>query len=216
MSSTPTASRGLPVAFDVLGTRLRGTLDLPGSDRPRRSVGVLMLNSDDGCRLGPHRLWVHLGAALGERGFACLRFDYRGCGDSEGPDESPTADVGLSDALAAESVLRDRAGVRAVVLVGICYGAEVALLAGECLDSVIGVVACSTGRYVTGAGYKASLADAFRYVTGYGRKLLSPETWRRILTGRVHASVVLGGLWRRLTRGIAGETGRGRRPRRFA
>jgi pimeloyl-ACP methyl ester carboxylesterase len=189
----------MPVTFDVHGMRLLGMLDRPGPGRPERAVGVLMLNSDDGCRLGPHRLWVRLAAALCERGFPCLRFDYRGCGDSEGPDESPTADVALADALAAASLLQDRTGVRAIVLVGICYGAEVALLAGECLDSAVGVVACSTGRYVTAAGYEESLADAWRYVQGYGRKLLSRDAWRRILTGRVHAAVVVGGLWRRLS-----------------
>lgn len=189
----------VPVVFEAQDVYLLGTLDLPAEGQPSRSVGVLMLNSDDGCRLGPHRLWVRLAARLCERGFPCLRFDYRGCGDSEGPDEPATADTALADALAAEKVLRDRTSVRSVVLVGICYGAEIALLAGACLQSTIGVVACSTGRYVTAAGYEESLADACRYVKGYGRKLLCGSTWRRLLGGRMHAGVVLGELWRRLS-----------------
>jgi len=183
------------IRFEVQGSRLWGTLDLPPAGRGIRPIGVVMLNSDDGCRLGPHRLWVRLAAHLCAKGFACLRFDYRGCGDSEGPEGPPPGDVGLTDALAAERVIRRRVGVTATVLVGICYGAEIALLAGRCRETVRGVVACSAGRYVVAAGYGRALRNAHGYVARYVRKLRQGSTWRKLVRGHVDVHTILRGLW---------------------
>lgn len=188
-----------PVWFEVAGSRLHGMLDLPRASCTASDIGVLMLNSDDGCRLGPHNLWVRLAGRLTEAGYPCLRFDYRGCGDSEGPEGSPPGVVGLTDAIAAERVLRSRTGVRGVVLIGICYGAEIALLASRCLPTVVGVAACSTGRYVTGAGYGAAVGHAAQYTRGYLRKLRSADTWHRLLAGRIHLGFILEGLLQRLS-----------------
>ena len=184
-----------PVHFEVASNRVWGTIDRPSDDIAGRRVGVVMCNSDDGCRLGPHRLWVRLAERLNAKGFACLRFDYRGCGDSEGPEGPPPGNVGLQDVLEAEHFLRQRTGVEATVLVGICYGAEVALLAGQCRETVRGVVACSVGRYVTSEGYARTVRHARAYLTRYARKLGQPATWRKILRGRVAMRTILGGLW---------------------
>jgi pimeloyl-ACP methyl ester carboxylesterase len=172
--------------------------DLPGQGH-RHDLGVVMLNSDDGCRLGPNRLWVHLAQRLAEAGYPCLRFDYRGCGDSEGPEGPATADLALADAIAAERHLRERVCVPATVLVGICYGAEIGLLASQCTRSVAGVVACSAGRYVTTDGYSRSISDACGYLASYKAKLLSWQSWRKLLRGQVHGRLILSGLWRRLS-----------------
>jgi len=191
--------RRRPVCFEVAGHRLRGMLDLPPVGVVRREVGVLMLNSDDGCRLGPHGLWTRLSDRMTCEGYPCLRFDYRGCGDSEGPEGPPSGIVGLTDAIAAEKVLRKQAGVAATVLVGICYGAEIGLLASRCLPTVCGVVACSTGRYVTDASYARAAGYAGDYARGYVHKLLSAEAWCKLLAGRVHVRLILQGLLDRLS-----------------
>ncbi len=188
------------ISFQVEGATLHGMLDLPIRGIARRPLGVLMLNSDDGCRLGPHNLWVRLADVLASDGFPCLRFDYRGCGDSQGPEGPPPGDIGLTDAIAAQQVLRAQAHVDATALVGICYGAEVGLLAARCLPTVRGVVACSTGRYVTPAGYGRSFEEAGRYTRGYLRRLTRADTWRRVLRGDVHPRPILQGLIQRLSR----------------
>jgi len=188
-----------PMWFEVAGSRLHGMLDLPSANLRASDLGVLMLNSDDGCRLGPHNLWGRLADRLTGQGYPCLRFDYRGCGDSEGPEGSPPGVGGQTDASAAERVLRSRAEVRRVVLIGICYGAEIALLAYQCLPTVLGVVACSTGRYVTMAGYGQAVGHAAQYTRDYLRKLRSFDTWRRFLTGRIHLRLILEGFGQRLS-----------------
>jgi pimeloyl-ACP methyl ester carboxylesterase len=190
-----------PVQFTVDDACLWGMLDEPLPDLPRRSTGVLLLNSDDGCRLGPNRLWIHLTRRLCGEGYPCLRFDYRGCGDSDPftppgePEVSPPGDIGLADAIAAERVLREQTGVERVILVGICYGAEIALLAGARVPSVCGIVACSTGTYVS----PDTVGDAVRHAKGfaktYGRKLFKKETWSRLVRGEIHSGLILKSAW---------------------
>lgn len=183
-----------PIAFEVEGCRLHGMLDMPPAGLEHGSIGAVMLNSDDGCRLGPHGLWVRLARRLCAEGYPCLRFDYRGCGDSEGPEGSPPGDVGLADAVAAEGFLRERTGVESTVLVGICYGAEIGLLASRCIDSVIGVVTCSAARYVTASGYAKAVEDASDYARSYVGKLFRADTWRKLARGQVHLRLILGHL----------------------
>jgi len=187
-----------PAMFEVHGARLHGTVHTPANRADCRAPGVLMLNSDDGCRLGPHRLWVRLAEKLSDLGFPCLRFDYRGCGDSEGPEGPPPADVALDDAMAANTYLLESMWLNTTVLIGICYGAEIALLASQALDSVIGVVACSTGRYITQPNRGGALAHTGTYMAGYKSKLLSWNAWRKLLYGKVHTRLIASGLWQTL------------------
>jgi pimeloyl-ACP methyl ester carboxylesterase len=70
-----------------------------------------------------------LATSLERAGFACLRFDWYGVGDSAG--DLPRASVARwqADAVTAAQELRDSAGVKRVSLVGIRFGAAIALAA---------------------------------------------------------------------------------------
>ncbi len=72
---------------------------------------------------------VALDAWAGERGRACLRFDYSGHGASDGRFEDGTIGLWLDDALAAIRALSDGPQV----LVGSSMGAWIALLAARAL-----------------------------------------------------------------------------------
>lgn len=65
--------------FDSDGFRLTGTLHLPDTPLPRVVIGCHGLLAD---RQSPKQ--IALGQALNEIGIAYLRFDHRGCGDSQG------------------------------------------------------------------------------------------------------------------------------------
>lgn len=193
------ASEQEAVFFEVEKCRLWG--EMHRHSRPaKQTTGVLLLNSDDGCRLGPYGLWRLLAREVSSLGFPCMRFDYRGCGDSEGPERSPSGVVGLSDTIAAERVLREQTQVSHVVLVGICYGAEIALLAARCLASVRGVVACSTGRYVTTDGFALTARNVIDYGRVYAARCLEMETWRRLFNGCIHGRMIWDGFVQRLSR----------------
>jgi len=50
----------------------------------RKFPAVVVCHGFMGDRIGPNRLFVRLARTLTERGFAVLRFDYAGCGESTG------------------------------------------------------------------------------------------------------------------------------------
>ena len=84
-------------------------------------------------------LW-YLADRLTESGFAVLRFDYHGCGDSAGSDFDPNrVDAWVRSTNGAIDALRARAGVRDVQLVGLRFGAALAYLAARRRTDVSGL-----------------------------------------------------------------------------
>jgi len=61
--------------------RLSAVLHIPHGER---SPGVILCHGFMGNKIGQHRLFVKTARALADKGFAVLRFDYSGCGDSTG------------------------------------------------------------------------------------------------------------------------------------
>ena len=65
---------------------------------------------------------------LAEAGIAVLRFDFSGCGDSEGELDQSDASAWLAEIAAAEQVLRAKTGVKQVGFWGLRSGANLALM----------------------------------------------------------------------------------------
>ena len=103
------------ISFVSGGFRLMATLDLPesvgsvgartGAQAPR-VPGVLFCHGFTGHRIESRRLFARTGARLADAGIACLRFDHRGCGESEGDFADFTAAGLLEDVEAAISECR--------------------------------------------------------------------------------------------------------------
>jgi alpha-beta hydrolase superfamily lysophospholipase len=79
-----------------------------------------------------HRALRHLADRLAAQGFAVMRFDYHGTGDSDGTEYDPqrlaTWQANVNDAV---ECLRSRAGCRKISLVGLRMGATLAALYAE-------------------------------------------------------------------------------------
>lgn len=60
---------------------LSAVLHIPQGER---SPGVILCHGFMGNKIGQHRLFVKTARRLADKGFAVLRFDYSGCGDSTG------------------------------------------------------------------------------------------------------------------------------------
>lgn len=73
------------IRFNCLGSSMVGIIDLPERTLPR---GVLVVAGQPDTRLGAQRQFAMLARALARRGFAVMRFDRRGVGDSEGRDHN--------------------------------------------------------------------------------------------------------------------------------
>jgi pimeloyl-ACP methyl ester carboxylesterase len=186
--------------------KLFGTFHRPalaGKDLP----AVVMLSPGVKMRVGPGRLYLPLTDALNRLGFAVLRFDFYGLGDSEGDLQEPMlADVynhievgrHVDDTLCALDWLSTQRGYDRFILGGLCGGAITALLTAERDTRVEALL--SLGMTVTLASNAATPAE---YLTrgelgslrrGYYRRLLQPKSWGRFLTLQSDYSII----WRSL------------------
>jgi pimeloyl-ACP methyl ester carboxylesterase len=157
---------------------------------PGVGVGVAILSAGVTHRVGPNRLHVSLARALGRRGFPTLRFDLSGVGESETATDQDSYDVRTDREVgAALDVLQSKTRAARFVLGGLCSGSDNSLRAALGDPRVAGVVLIEGYAFRSG-GY------LFDY---YSRRLFRPETWRRLVNGRIavrHIVAGLGGLRR--------------------
>lgn len=171
--------------FACAGETLLGILARP--DKPAGTALVLVVGGPQ-YRAGSHRQFVLLSRALAGAGFAVLRFDYRGMGDSSGAQrnfEAVSADI----AAAIDTLQQCLPEVKKVALWGLCDAAAAALL--YCHDTqdprVTGL--CLLNPWVRS---EASLARTqVRHY--YLARLQQKEFWLKLLRGGV-ALQALGGL----------------------
>ena len=86
---------------------------------------VLFLTAGITHRSGPFRLHVDIARRLAQRGYACLRVDLAGIGDSDGRERGLSEQEGTqADARLAMDFLQSRTGAKRLVLFGLCSGAD--------------------------------------------------------------------------------------------
>lgn len=162
------------LVFDCAGSQLFGVLHEP--ERPAQT-GVLLIVGGPQYRVGSHRQFVLLGRRLAQAGFPCLRFDYRGMGDSAGAFagfEGIDADIRS----AIDALIAGAPCVRRVVLWGLCDAASAALLYAPSDSRVAGLV-------IANPWVRSPHSEARARVRHYYlRRLFSGELWKKIVTGR--------------------------------
>ncbi len=177
--------------------QLLGVLHLP--ERPARA-GIVFLHGWPGYRVGAHRLAVKAARAAAKRGFASLRFDFRGRGDSEGATADANLVTMIADAVVAVEELRRRVDVETIVYLGDCSGCEVAVGAGP-LTPGLRAMALWSAPIIGGERRAADTAKRWSIYSAYARKLFSVESWRKLLRGAVRWDLVR----RALARGGKGK-----------
>ncbi|NDP38252.1 MAG: hydrolase 1, exosortase A system-associated [Rhodoferax sp.] len=144
------------------------------------NTGVVVIVGGPQYRVGSHRQFVLLSRALAAAGYAVLRFDYRGMGDSEGqPRQFETASADIAEAINA---LQQRvASVRQVVLWGLCDGASAALLYCFGINDQRVRGLCLLNPWVRS---EASLART-QIKHYYTQRLMQLAFWKKLLSGRM-------------------------------
>lgn len=125
-----------PVSFSSKGQRIFGMLHLPEGAGP--FPGVILLHGFTGHRGEIHRLFVKAARALAKNRIACLRFDFRGSGESEGDFKDASVTSEIQDALRAFDFFRRKPQVnpKRVAFLGLSLGAAVASCASARLPHV--------------------------------------------------------------------------------
>ncbi len=122
------AGRKQPIHFGASGRPLFGFYH-PPKDGPWRDVGVVLVNPIGTDQTRSDRTYRHLAERLAAVGFACLRFDLFGTGDSGGEDFAPgLVRSWVDDVGEAVAELRVRSGARSMALVGLRLGGSLALM----------------------------------------------------------------------------------------
>ncbi len=122
-----------PITFTRDCLQLVGMLHLPQNNK-KVYPAILMLHGFTGHKAESHFLFTKTARALTDAGFACLRFDFTGSGDSEGDFKNMTILSELLDAKAALDFLMQQPEIelnRIGVLGFSLGGCVAALLAGE-------------------------------------------------------------------------------------
>lgn len=179
------------LVFACAGEWLVGVLAMPGASTHGETAVIVVVGGPQ-YRVGSHRQFALLARTLAHAGFATLRFDVRGMGDSSGAQRSfETLDDDIAAAIdAVQSRLPD---VRQVVLWGLCDGASAALLYwhGRRDSRVRGL--CLLNPWV-----RSPASMAMTHVKHYyWRRLAEAAFWRKLLSGKVGRDA-LAGLWANL------------------
>lgn len=181
------------LCFDCAGARLVGLLERPARPRAR---GVVIVVGGPQYRVGSHRQFVHLARSLALRGFPVLRFDYRGMGDSDGRFRG-FEHAGPDIAAAVEAFRGAMPEVRDVVLWGLCDGASAAAFHAAHGADIAGLV-------LANPWVRTEQGLARSYVSHYyGRRLLDPAFWRRLLGGGMNPLAAARDVFRDLARARA-------------
>lgn len=173
------------LVFAAGGVSVVGVLALPARREAR--TGVVIVVGGPQYRAGSHRQFVSLARALAAAGYAALRFDYRGMGDSGGAlRDFEQIDFDLRAAV--DALVGAQPQIEQVALWGLCDGASAALMYAPQDARVTALMLANP--WARGSETQART----RLVHYYARRLLSADLWRRALSGRLRLRESVGDL----------------------
>jgi dienelactone hydrolase len=179
-------ARLVPIAAEdpeVIDGRLFGVL-VRRQVRPELPA-VVLLNAGCVPRFGAHRQYVMLARRWAELGFAVLRLDLSGIGDSPvaaGATENLTYPPGaLGDVKGALTWLTAQTGARRFVLAGLCSGADIAYATADD-PRVDGIVLMNPRTFLV---HDLETVESFKGARWYQDSIRRKESWRKLLRGDV-------------------------------
>lgn len=134
-----TSADETPVFFPAAGQELFGIFTRPTAE-PNGQAIILLSGGSWVSSPGRNRIWARIARAQAARGYATMRFDYRGVGDSSGVLTEFKIDEPLTeDVVGALAWVRSQQ-VSEFVLIGTCFGGRTALAMAKDIPGIRGVV----------------------------------------------------------------------------
>jgi dienelactone hydrolase len=136
---------------------------------------IVILNTGIIHRVGHHRMYVTLSRILARAGYTVLRFDFSGIGDSDArADGLSPLDSCLADIKEVLDWLETNCQASRIILVGLCSGADHAVLYGHTDPRVVALVLMDP-----------SIPATARYYVHYiGQRLIQLRSWVNVAVGR--------------------------------
>ena len=143
---------------------------------------VVMWNVGIQHRIGPYRVQVDIARDLAARGFASLRFDLSGMGDSAArQDNRPDQERAQDDVRQAMDLLQKRRGGRSFVPLGFCSSVDTAHAISLADERVVG--AC----FLEGYAYRTR-----GFWMRYPQRFLERRRWERYVVNHPWVAATLG------------------------
>jgi pimeloyl-ACP methyl ester carboxylesterase len=174
---------------------LVGIVADPAEPFNENRLAVVILNTGTIHRVGHHRMYVAMSRKLARIGLTVLRFDFSGLGDSSSHlSGQPLLQSNLTDIEAALEWLQTTRGISRAVLVGLCSGADHAVLYGFSDPRIVGLVLIDP-----------YIPPTARYFIDYlSHRLRDVRNWRNF---RLHKSKLLRRLFEHLAQALHKEGG---------
>jgi uncharacterized protein len=193
-----------PVAFACGQDWLLGVLTRP--EKPR-SRGVLIVVGGPQYRAGSHRQFVLLAEHLAAQGYAAMRFDYRGMGDSTGAPRN-FENVGEDLRAAIDHFMRAVPQLSDVAVWGLCDAASATLFYAHQDPRVSGIALLNPWA-------RTAQGEARTYLRHYYlRHAFSTAPWAKLFRGQFDLAGSAASLVRNIRK--AGAAAGGTLPERMA
>lgn len=161
---------------------------------PERKTGIIIVAGAPQYRVGAHRLFVTLSRHIADEGYAVLRFDRRGTGDSSGAYR--TFETMQEDLASAVEVMQKMSPeVERIVLLGLCDGASAILLGGLTLEKVAAAVLVNPWA-PTDEGRARALLTSY-----YWSRIRSRHAWKALFSNLAGAGRALVSIGRKMSTG---------------
>jgi pimeloyl-ACP methyl ester carboxylesterase len=170
--------------------QLVGIMTRAISATPHQAPTIVILNTGIVHRVGHYRMFVTLSRALARVGFDVLRFDFAGIGDSEprrdalSPLESCLVDIDQT----LDWLEQERSTSR-VVLVGLCSGADIAILRGHSDPRVVGFVLMDPSIPTTARFYAQYILKHLTRLRSYVSLVLGRSGLMRLWIGDIYYGI---------------------------
>jgi pimeloyl-ACP methyl ester carboxylesterase len=173
-----------PVYFQAGDDHLFGMVTMPREGGARTGF-IILTGAGTPLSVNRNRMSVRLCRELAAIGYAGLRMDYHGVGDSTGAIDEFRLDQPFAvDAAAAVGCLK-RMGVEKVILAGSCFGARTALASAAEIDDVEAVVLIASALRDYALGERKAIRTAQDWsLAKYAREGLRPSNLRGLFHAR--------------------------------
>ena len=175
----------------------------------RGQTGIVLVNVGSNHHVGPNRMYVSQARAFASLGFLALRMDIGGVGESPASagrqDNHLYAPHSVGDVREAIRFLREQRQVQRVVLIGVCSGAYLSFHTAIADPSIAAIVLINpqTFTWREGDSLKLKMSGDIKSLKFYRQQILNPETWKRLIKGRVNAGYIISGITRILKKRLA-------------